>query len=309
MGTPPFSVSILKALREAGHEILCVYSQPPRPAGRGYSVTPSAVHQYADSQKIEVRTPLSLRSEEEQEKFRSLEADVAVVVAYGLLLPKPILEAPSLGCVNVHASLLPRWRGAAPIQRAILEGDSITGITIMKMDEGLDTGPELSHFKIPINVITTSASLFQEMADKSAPLLLETLEKYKNGQIKPKLQPIEGATYASKIEKSEARLNWSETAVFLERKVRAFDPVPGTWFEWKEHRFKVLKAKAYEVFKIFPEAQWGEVLDSTLKIACSQGVFQPLELQKSGGKPMDFESFLRGFPIPEGTKLDVHATV
>src|SRR5689334_22876984 len=236
MGSPEFAVPSLDALVDAGHEVVAVYSQPPRPAGRGKGERRTAVHERAERLGIEVRTPLTLRNSDQQALFRTLDSDLAIVAAYGLILPREILEAPKAGCVNVHASLLPRWRGAAPIQRAILAGDEISGVTIMKMDEGLDTGPMLHRQTLDIRN-KNAGEVTEEMANLGARMLTEWLQKPTPAEP----QPIAGATYAKKIDKAEARIDWHKSATEIERQVRAFNPVPGAWFEANGERIKLLE--------------------------------------------------------------------
>lgn len=294
MGSPDFAVPSLNALVEAGHEVICVYTQPPRPAGRGKGERKTAVHERTEELGIEIRTPETLRNEEEQERFRALDADLAVVAAYGLILPKPILDAPKQGCINVHASLLPRWRGAAPIQRAILAGDEISGVTLMQMEEGLDTGPMLARETLDIRD-KNAGEVKEEMAKLSAKLLDEWTAK----PTEPVPQPIAGATYASKIDKAEARIDWSAPAEQIERQVRAFSPAPGAWFEVNGERIKILEATVGEAASVGA----GEVLDDCLSIACGSGYIQPLKLQRAGRSPMTAGELLRGFPIPKSTIL------
>jgi methionyl-tRNA formyltransferase len=294
MGSPEFAVPSLDALVEAGHEVVCVYSQPPRPAGRGKGERKTAVHERANELGIEVRTPRTLRGEEQQGLFRSLDADVAVVAAYGLILPKPILEAPKGGCINVHASLLPRWRGAAPIQRAILAGDELSGVTIMKMEEGLDTGPMLLKRELDIRG-KNAGQVMEELAKLGARALVDWL----NHPTPPEPQPDEGATYASKIDKAEARIDWSTSAEQVERQVRAFSPMPGAWFEANGERVKLLEAAADHGASGKP----GEVLDDCLTVACGSGYIRPLKVQRAGRGPMTPGELLRGFQIPKGAIL------
>jgi methionyl-tRNA formyltransferase len=294
MGSPDFAVPGLEALVESGHDVVCVYSQPPRPAGRGKGERRTAVHERADQLGIEVRTPRTLRDEEQQAQFRSLDADLAVVAAYGLILPKPILDAPKQGCVNVHASLLPRWRGAAPIQRAILAGDTVSGVTIMKMDEGLDTGPMLLTRELDIGG-KNAGQVTDELAKVGADALIDWLKD----PAPPEPQPDEGATYASKIDKGEARIDWSAPAEQVERQARAFNPVPGAWFEAGGERIKLLEAAAGNDAAGKP----GEVLDDCLTVACGSGYIRPLKVQRAGRAPMTAGELLRGFAIPKGTML------
>jgi methionyl-tRNA formyltransferase len=294
MGSPDFAVPSLDALVDSGHEVVCVYTQPPRPAGRGKGERKTAVHERADELGIEVRTPKSLRNEEEQARFRVLDADLAVVAAYGLILPAPILEAPKAGCINVHASLLPRWRGAAPIQRAILAGDEISGVTLMHMDEGLDTGPMLARQTLDIRG-KNAGQVTEEMANLGARLLVEWLESPTPAEP----QPIAGTTYAKKIDKAETRIDWSQPAEQVGRQVRAFAPAPGAWFEANSERLKLLAADVAAEAPGKP----GEVLDDAMTIACGKGAVRPLEVQRAGRAPMSAEELLRGFPIPKGAIL------
>jgi methionyl-tRNA formyltransferase len=293
MGSPDFAVPSLNALVEARHEITAAYCQPPRPAGRGKAERRTAVHERAEELGIEVRTPKTLRNEDEQERFAALDTDLAVVAAYGLILPKPILDAPKNGCINVHASLLPRWRGAAPIQRAILAGDEISGVTIMKMDEGLDTGPMLHRLTLDIRA-KNAGEVTEEMAKLGAQALVDWL-----GNPTPaEPQPVGGITYASKIDKAEARIDWSKSAQEIERQVRAFAPAPGAWFEANGERIKLLKAAAGS-----DSAEPGQVMDDDLTIACGSGCIRPLIVQRAGRAAMSPGDLLRGFPIPTGTIL------
>jgi methionyl-tRNA formyltransferase len=293
MGSPDFAVPSLNALVEAGHDVVAVYAQPPRPAGRGKAERKTAVHARAEELEIAVRTPKTLRDEGEQAQFRGLDADLAVVAAYGLILPGPILEAPKAGCINVHASLLPRWRGAAPIQRAILAGDDVTGVTIMKMEEGLDTGPMLHRLTLDIRG-KNAAQVTDELANLGAQALIYWL----NDPTPPEPQPVGGATYAKKIAKAEARIDWGRPAQEIERQVRAFAPTPGAWCEANGERIKLIEAA------IAPEGgNPGEVLDGRLTIACGQGAIRPLVVQRAGRAPMSPDELLRGFAIPEGMIL------
>ena len=297
MGSPDFAVPSLNALIEGGHEVACVYSQPPRPAGRGKGERKTAVHERAEALGIEVRTPRTLRDEQEQERFRALGADLAVVAAYGLILPSPVLEAPQMGCVNVHASLLPRWRGAAPIQRAILAGDEVSGVTIMQMEEGLDTGPMLLTRELSLEG-KSAGQVTEEMARLGAAALIDWLTE----QTPPTAQPEEGVTYAAKIDKAEARIDWSRSAVGIERQVRAFNPVPGAWFEANRERVKLLQAEV-EMDSRFRGNDEGVVLDDHLLIACGEGALRPTLVQRAGRGAMTPGELLRGFPIPRGTVL------
>jgi methionyl-tRNA formyltransferase len=296
MVSPDFAVPSLNALVEAGHEVVAAYCQPPRPAGRGKVERKTAVHERAEQLGIEVRTPRTLRDEEEQTRFRALDADLAVVAAYGLILPKPILEAPKGGCINVHASLLPRWRGAAPIQRAILAGDKETGITLMQMDEGLDTGPILLDWPIEIDARTAG-----ELTEKLSDLGGQALRRYlaEPQRYPPVPQPREDVTYASKVDKSEAQLDFAQDAYAVERQVRAFNPNPGAWFEFMGERIKLWEAE------VLPgSGPPGVVADDRLKIACGERAIRALVVQRAGKSRMHVDEFLRGFPIPKGAQLN-----
>jgi len=293
MGSPAFAVPSLNALVEMGHDVIAVYSQPPRSAGRGKAERKTAVHERAEELGIEVRTPKTLRDSEEQGRFRGLDADLAVVAAYGLILPPPILEAPKAGCINVHASLLPRWRGAAPIQRAILAGDDVTGVTIMKMDEGLDTGTMLHRLTLDIRG-KNAGEVTEELAKLGAQALIDWI-----GQpTPPESQPIAGASYAPKIDKAEARIDWSRPAQDIERQVRAFAPTPGAWFEAAGERIKLLDAELVGAW-----GRPGEVLDDELTIAAGNDAIRPLMVQRAGRAPLSPDKLLRGFAIPKGTIL------
>lgn len=299
MGTPDFSVPLLAALIDAGHEVICVYSQPPRKSGRGQKVNPTPVHAFAESQGIEVRTPLSLKGEDEQKAFADLNADCAIVAAYGLLLPKAVLDAPKYGCLNAHASILPRWRGAAPIQRAIEAGDDVSGVTIMQMDEGLDTGDMLLIQPVPITAQTTGESLHDELSVESARLILEALRAVDGGYTKPQKQPQEGVTYAKKLDKKESQIDWSHSADDIERRIRAFTPWPGSWFAFGKDRIKVIKAEVVD-----QEGTAGTRLGADgLVIACGEKALKIVTLQRSGKGATDADSFLRGFNIPVGTAI------
>lgn len=294
MGSPAFAVPTLDALIEAGHEIAAIYSQPPRPAQRGKKLQPTAVHQRAEELGLPVRTPERLRSEEEQAAFAALNAEAAVVAAYGLLLPQAILDAPARGCLNVHASLLPRWRGAAPIHRAILTGDEETGVTIMQMEAGLDTGPMLRTGRMPI-ARKIVGDLTKELAEMGARLMVEELAS----PSRPHVQPDEGVTHAPKIAKTEARVDWNSTAAAIERQVRAFAPAPGAWFEAAGERIKLLAAEVVEGVSAPP----GTIVDEALTVACGAGAIRPTLVQRAGSKAMPTAEFLRGFPLAPGTIL------
>ncbi|MEO5612010.1 MAG: methionyl-tRNA formyltransferase [Sphingomicrobium sp.] len=292
MGSPDFAVPSLDALVDAGHAVVAVYCQPPRPAGRGKAPRPTAVHLRAEALGIEVRTPTSLKSDKEQAQFRAIDADLAVVAAYGLILPPPILEAPKAGCINVHASLLPRWRGAAPIQRAILAGDALSGVTIMRMDEGLDTGPMLLQRELSI-LGQNAGQVTKKLAKLGAEALLQWLASPGPATAQP-----EGATYAAKVAKTEARIDWSHPAEQVMRQVLAFAPVPGAWFEAGGERIKLLGAELAD-----GSGSAGAVLDGRLAIACGQGAIRPLAVQRAGRGTMTPQELLRGFAIPVGTIL------
>lgn len=300
MGTPEFAVPALDALIASGHTVLAVYTQPPRPAGRGHKQQASPVQRAAEAHGLAVRAPKSLRDAAVQEEFRALRADLAVVAAYGLILPRAILDAPLRGCLNIHASLLPRWRGAAPIQRAIEAGDTETGITIMVMDEGLDTGPMLLKESVPIGPETTAGVLHDALAALGARLIVHALAGLESGALVPVPQPAEGVTYAKKVEKGETRLVWRQPAALLERRIRAFSPVPGAWFEANGERIRVLRATAEPRAR---DAAPGTVLDAAPTIACGEGALRPLELQRAGKAPLAADAFLRGFPLPPGMHL------
>ncbi|MBW8269534.1 methionyl-tRNA formyltransferase [Caldovatus aquaticus] len=298
LGSSDFGVPALRALVAAGHEVAMVYAQPPRPAGRGQRATPCPVHRAALELGLPVRTPARLRRETaEHQAFAALDLDAAVVAAYGLLLPKPMLEAPRRGCLNIHASLLPRWRGAAPIQAAILAGDTETGVTIMRMDEGLDTGPILLREAVPIGPRTTAQELHDRLAELGAQLILRALAE--NPPAVP--QPAEGVTYAPKLTKADGRLDWREDAAALDRRVRALNPWPGTFFE---HAGTTIRVLAAEPAAGEPGARPGTVLDATPRIACGGGTaLRLLCLQRPGRAPLPAEEFLRGYALPPGTVL------
>ncbi|MCW2350124.1 methionyl-tRNA formyltransferase [Sphingobium sp. B2D3B] len=297
MGTPDFAVPTLDALTAAGHSVVAVYTQPPRPAGRGKAPRPSPVQARAEALGLPVRTPLSLNDPAEQEVFDAFEADVAVVAAYGLILPIPVLHAPRLGSLNVHASLLPRWRGAAPIQRAILAGDERTGVTIMAMAKGLDTGPMLAKVSTPVDEKTAGA-LTDELAHVGAALMVQVLDQI--GAYPPIVQPEDGVTYAAKIDKAESHLDFTAGPVAAERQVRAFNPAPGAWFAHKGERYKVLAASVDA-----RPGPAGTVLDAGLLIGCGeQGSLRPTLIQRAGKGAMATADLLRGTAIPAGTLLE-----
>ena len=305
MGTPPFAATILAALLAAGHQIVAVYTQPPRPAGRGHRLQASAVQQLAETRNVPVRCPARLRSEAVEAEFAALDADAAVVAAYGLILPRSMLSAPRLGCLNVHASLLPRWRGAAPVQRALLAGDRESGVTIMQMEEGLDTGPILLQQALPIGPATTAGWLTEALAQLGGALVVKALESAGRGELTPQPQPPDGVTYAPKIRREEGRLAWRQPARELERRVRALDPWPGAFFEYRGENIRVLGAAALGGE---PVAAPGTVLGTGLSIACGTGALRLLRLQRPGRGPLDAAAFVRGFPITPGTLLPCPAT-
>ena len=296
MGSPEFAVPTLQALVDAAHEVVCVYTQPPRPGGRrGKELTKTPVHQLADRLGIEVRHPTSLKSAEERDKFAALDADVGVVAAYGLILPQPILDASRHGCLNVHASLLPKWRGAAPIHRAIMAGDEVTGVTIMQMEAGLDTGPMLATVRTPVEDKTTG-ELTEELAELGAQLMVGTLIDLEA------LHAIEQddaeATYAKKIDKVEARIDWSRPADEVVRQIHGLSPFPGAWFELGGARVKVLRAE-----KADGSGSPGTVLDGNFAIACGEGAIRSTRLQRAGKPAMDLADFLRGNTVAQGECL------
>ncbi|WP_271895954.1 methionyl-tRNA formyltransferase [Candidatus Phyllobacterium onerii] len=303
MGTPEFSVPILNALIGQGHEIVAVYSQPPRPAGRrGLELTPSPVQRNAEQFGIEVRTPKSLRSEEEQQAFRDLEADVAVVVAYGLILPAAILEGTRLGCYNGHASLLPRWRGAAPIQRAIMAGDDETGIMIMKMDEGLDTGPVAMAEKVKITADMTAGELHDQLSMAGADLMVRAMAALERDSLTLTPQSEDGVTYASKITKAETRIDWTQAAIDVHNRIRGLAPFPGAWCEM-EIGEELERVKLLRSILATGVGDPGTVLGDDLRIACGEGAIRLRSLQRAGGKVMDGLEFQRGAKIAQGTRL------
>ena len=290
MGTPDFSVPVLDALVEAGHDVVSVYCQPPRRAGRGKKERPTPVHARAEALGLPVRHPVSLRSEEAQADFAALGADVAVVVAYGLILPQPVLDAPRLGCLNIHASLLPRWRGAAPIHRAIMAGDAETGVCIMQMEAGLDTGPVLLREATPIGAEETTGALHDRLSVMGATLIVEAL-----GQIEilePEVQPEDGVTYAAKIDKAEARVDWTRPAAEVDRLIRGLSPFPGAWTEVGGERVKLLCSRLTE-----GQGSPGDVLDG-FRVACGDGAVEITQIQREGRRPVSAEEALRGMDLP-----------
>jgi methionyl-tRNA formyltransferase len=304
MGTPDFAVPTLAGILAAGHEIAAVYTQPPRPAGRGMAERKSPVHLLADRNGLPVATPPTLKTETEAHAFAAHRADVAVVVAYGLILPPPVLAAPREGCLNLHASALPRWRGAAPIQRAIMAGDTETATVVMRMEAGLDTGPTCLIDRVPIGLDTTAGKLHDILAEKGAGLMARALSLLERGALACTPQPDDGITYAAKIDKGETRIDFSRSASEVHNHVRGLSPYPGAWFEatheGRSERIKLLRA---ELAVQFPKAPPGTVLDDTLTIACGDGAVRLVQVQRSGRKPMAAAEFVRGFPLGRGTRL------
>ncbi|MBW4709254.1 methionyl-tRNA formyltransferase [Roseobacter sp. YSTF-M11] len=297
MGTPEFSVPVLDALVNAGHEIPCVYSQPPRPAGRGKKDRPSPVHRRAAALGLPVRTPVSLKTETAHSEFAALQADLAVVVAYGLILPQPVLDAPERGCLNIHASLLPRWRGAAPIQRAIMAGDTRTGVCIMQMEAGLDTGPVLMREAVTIEPDDTAQSLHDRLSALGADLIVKALAQL--GDLVPEPQPEDGITYADKIDKSEARVDWTRPAPDIDRLIRGLSPFPGAWTMDGETRIKLLASRVATGGRGAP----GCVLHDPLRVVCGEGAVELIRLQRAGKAVQDATEFLRGWPMPVGKQF------
>lgn len=302
MGSPEFAVPALIAILEAGHEIACVYSQPPRPAGRGKADRKTAVHLAAEARGLEVRTPLNFKGEEDRARFAALSLDAAVVVAYGLLLPRAILDAPKAGCFNLHGSLLPRWRGAAPIQRAVMAGDDETGVQVMKMEAGLDTGPVMLTARTPISPTDTTGDVHDRLSRLGAGLIVEALARIEDGSARLVPQPEEGVTYAAKILPEETRIDWSRPAREVSAHLRGLSPQPGAWFEWPgekgEVRIKALNAVVEE-----GSGAPGELLDERLLVACGTGAVRLTRLQRAGKGPMNADAFLRGAPAPAGRRL------
>lgn len=300
MGTPDFAVPPLSELVAAGHDILAVYTQPPRPAGRNMIMRKSAVHHFAEEAGIPVYTPKSLKKADAQNEFYALDAEIAVVAAYGLILPKAILDAPHYGCLNIHASLLPRWRGAAPIQRAIMAGDTHSGVAIMQMDEGLDTGPICLGERIAIGQDMTAGELHDELSLLGAKLIARALDRLSEGQLECRPQPLEGVTYAAKLTKDDERIDWTRPASEVHNQIRALSPVPGAWFEallsGRRERIKVLRSLV-----VPGQGDPGMLLDSQLTVACGQKAVRFTRVQRAGKKPMLGVEFLRGFPLGKGT--------
>ncbi|MFA5952777.1 MAG: methionyl-tRNA formyltransferase [Hyphomicrobium sp.] len=303
MGTPDFSVPALEAVASAGHEIVAVYSQPPRPAGRGMADKKQPVHVAAEAQGLLVRTPKSLRDPAEQEAFAALRADAAIVIAYGLILPRRVLEAPRYGCFNLHASKLPRWRGAAPIQRAIMAGDRETAVMVMHMDEGLDTGPICLAEPVPIGPDVTAGELHDVLSARSAALTVAALAKLEAGSLSEVPQPAEGVLYAAKIEKAESRIDFTQTSECVHNHIRGLSPFPGAWLEaapagGAPERIKVLRSAVVD-----GRGEPGVALDDALAIACGEGAIRLIEVQRAGKRPMSAGDFLRGFTFPKGARI------
>ena len=298
LGSPDFAIPALKALIASEHEVVCVYSQPPRPKGRGQKLQPTLVHALAEENGIEVRTPKSLKSEEEQQKFRDLNLDIAIVVAYGLLLPKEILVAPKYGCLNIHPSLLPRWRGAAPLQRTIEAGDKVTSVQIMAMDEGLDTGAIYMRQDFEIPPTETYGSLSEKCSQIGAELVLKTLVEIPNG-LQPIAQPEDGVTYAKKITKEEAQIDWSKPAHEIDCKIRGFSPLPAAWTMMDGVRFKILDSEVTT-----GNGNAGEVLDDNLTVACGDGAIKIKRLQREGKPAQSATDFQKSQAINRGSRFD-----
>lgn len=298
MGSPEFAVPTLEAIIAAGHDVVCVYSQPPRPAGRGKELRPTAVHGVAEKHGIPVRTPVNFKAEEDRAAFAALNLDVAVVVAYGLLLPKAILDAPRLGCFNLHGSILPRWRGAAPIHRAVMAGDKVAGVQVMKMDVGLDTGPVMLTATTPVTEDDTMGDIHDRLSLAGAGLMVDGLARLEAGTAVLTEQSAEGVTYAAKVSPEEARIDWKLPASEVAARIRGMSPFPGAWFEHEGQRIKVLHARAGD-----KTGEPGVVLDDALTVACGQGAVRLTRLQRAGKGLVTAEDFQRGKPIARGQKL------
>ena len=296
MGTPDFAVPTLEALLARGHDIAAVYTQPPRPSGRGQKPQPSPVQRAATKHGLTVHSPTSLRNDREQEAFRALGLDAAIVVAYGLILPRPILDAPAFGCFNLHGSLLPRWRGAAPIHRAVMAGDTKTGVMVMRMEEGLDTGPVLATWRTPLNDDMTTGDLHDLLAREGAALMADTVDKMARGAVSEQPQ-LDGATYAKKITSEEARIDWTKPAHEVLRHIHGLNPTPGAWTMSGETRVKILRVRESK-----SSGAPGEVIGA-LTIACGSGAIDVVELQRAGREAQSADAFLRGFELPKGARL------
>ncbi len=300
MGTPDFAVPALHTLKAAGHEIKAVYCQPPKPAGRGHEIQKTPIHRAAEEMGLDVRTPKTLRDEAEQNHLKSLAPDAIVVAAYGLILPQAVLDIPRLGCLNIHGSLLPRWRGAAPIHRALLAGDSETGITIMRMEAGLDTGPMLLKSSVPITPASTASSLHDALAEMGAKLIVQALDLAAQGRLTENKQPEEGVTYAAKLTREDGVIDWTRPAADIERQVRGLNPWPGAFFKLGEETIKVLKAEHAPQTAASPPAT---LLDEDFTVACGDGALRLTLVQRAGKKPIDGASFLRGARLTKGEHL------
>lgn len=298
LGTPQFAVPTLMALSDAGHDIAAVYSQPPRPSGRGHKLQKSAVHVAAETLGIPVRHPETLKGADEQAAFAALQIDAAVVVAYGLLLPKAVLAAPKFGCFNLHASLLPRWRGAAPIHRAIMAGDSETGVMVMRMEAGLDTGPVLATWRTAISDDTTTGALQELLAREGAALMAATLPKIARGEVREEAQSADGVTYAKKITPDEARIDWTKPALAVLRHINGLNPMPGAFTQSGETRIKILRSRV-----VPGHGAAGEVIGAPLTVACGEGALAIDELQRAGRGAQSVDEFLRGFPVAKGARF------
>jgi methionyl-tRNA formyltransferase len=301
MGTPDFALPVFKALLSSPHQVVAVYTQPPRPAGRGYELKKSPVHELADQHHIPVFTPVNFKNEQDLSQFKDLQPDVAIVAAYGLLLPQSILETPRFGCINVHVSLLPRWRGASPVQQAILAGDEESGVTIIQMEKAMDAGPILRQKAIPLPQDATAQALYHLLFEMGGEMISDVLDRTLKGTLLPTLQSETGLSYAPKITKKDAFLDWSKPAIYLERQVRAFNSWPGAVFTWNREQIKVWKAK---VVPGFTNKVPGTLLNDDFVIACGQDALQILILQLPGKKPMDIDAFKNGHQIPTGYVLD-----
>ena len=305
MGSPEFAIPALDALVEAGHQVVCVYSQPARPSGRGRKLNKTPVHLRAEALGLDVRTPETLKTTANQAEFSSLRAEIAVVVAYGLILPKAILDAPRHGCINLHASLLPRWRGAAPIQRAIMAGDTLTGVQAMLMEPGLDTGPVIAEETARIFPFDTAGDLHDRLSQLGGGLIVRAVEGYVAGTIKPETQSEEGVCYAHKISASDQKVDWRRPAIEIDRQIRGLSPFPGAWCLWTPPgeatplRLKLLLSRVEQ-----GNGEPGEALDDNLLIACGDGALRLTRLQRPGKGPMEAEDFLRGADVSRGMRLD-----
>lgn len=302
MGTADFAVPALQALAQSRHEILAVYTQPARPAGRGMRARPSAIERAALTLDLPVLTPVTLKGEKHRAALASFDVDLAIVAAYGLILPESILATPRLGCINLHGSCLPRWRGAAPIQRAILAGDRESGVTIIQMEAGLDTGPILAMEPVQIDDRTTAQDLHDRLAVLAADMVVSMVDRLAADDVESTPQPDRGAVYAHKIEKGEGRIDWDQSATEIGRQVRAFNPWPGCWTEWDDQRLRVLSGEPLEVDPP-AESKPGTLIDDALTVACGVGSYRVTQLQRAGGKPMASSDFLRGCPLPPATRF------